>query len=734
MVAPFLVQSSFYSTIMPLPRDFRNPDMNSKDISFELQRLFDPFNLDHIPEEKRMKRFRQRNMAHVRHYKAAVKFFGAPHSRRRILIAPSMETPMRHRTGEYMNKVLYPDPPILSTDMKPAEGDVAFPRETPQWLVDSQVETDTIEEHQKWIKERQQLRSDLNNMGLTQAYLERKPDKSPQEKALMQKMIEDSKPVLPSPKQTPESHLSPDPGKAIPTVKLPSPKALMILEHFMQEKKIRLLDLFTAVDKDKNWTISRDEFMKAMKIHKVPLTEELAEDLVLALDTDCSDELDYRELSKGMDRFRRERRENKRKDMDQHLDLTLSSLSRTPSFGSRQGRKQNLRSGKSSPALFHFEAKNSPADMCKTYGSPQHESSRVTTPEFSPREHIVTPFDKTTLSKVQEVPSSVSTTEKPKSAGKSSSNSCASTPTQLALPEPDLRPEQFVLGSDEAMVDHIKVTRSILTASAKGRKAKSDRDIRYPSVIKIGDKAIDNHSMFSQLDGDSGELMNRFRQEKLREYYAVRALCQERGVNLTKELLDKVLLHPPDKPHNVILREIKRRPCQRLLPSTFANPPKNSEDPPEEKMTNKEKKAKKTRTSDGKIGLPKQKWIASRGKRVNLSTGRAFIRPASDTWLSFEQYEELTRHLSAKYKRIHGPVNYNAFWPGFLLDRLHLCMPPYDTSHQGRIGSSVLFQNVKQGQKSNYGYNNDLNSYPLDSQGCVKYGDIDPYIRKPLVL
>lgn len=70
-------------------------------------------------------------------------------------------------------------------------------------------------------------------------------------------------------------------------------------------------------------------------------------------------------------------------------------------------------------------------------------------------------------------------------------------------------------------------------------QSKSDRDIRYPSVIKIGDKAIDNHSMFSQLEGDSGELMNGFRQEKLREYYAVRFLCQERGINLTKELLDK---------------------------------------------------------------------------------------------------------------------------------------------------------------------------------------------------
>lgn len=251
---------------MPPQRDSRDADMTSGDISFELQRLFDPFNLDHIPEEKRVKRFRQRNMAHVRHYKAAVKFFGAPHSRRRILIAPSMETPMRHRTGEYMNKVSYPDPPILSTDMKPREGKVASPQDTPEWLVNSQLGADKIEEHKKWIKERQELRSDLNNMGLTQSYLERKPDKSPQEKALMQKMIEDSKPVILSPKQAPESHLSPDLGKAVPMVKLPSPKALVILEQFMQEKKIRLIDLFTAVDKDKNWTISRDEFMKAMKI------------------------------------------------------------------------------------------------------------------------------------------------------------------------------------------------------------------------------------------------------------------------------------------------------------------------------------------------------------------------------------------------------------------------------------------------------------------------------------
>ena len=46
---------------------------------------------------------------------------------------------------------------------------------------------------------------------------------------------------------------------------------------------------------------------------KIPISEVLLEDLILTLDTDLSNELDYRELAKGMGLWKIEKRENKRK-------------------------------------------------------------------------------------------------------------------------------------------------------------------------------------------------------------------------------------------------------------------------------------------------------------------------------------------------------------------------------------------------------------------------------------
>ena len=50
-----------------------------------------------------------------------------------------------------------------------------------------------------------------------------------------------------------------------PIVKRPSPLAIQIIEKFLHEKKIRLLDLFASVDKDKDWKLTRDEFRLALQ-------------------------------------------------------------------------------------------------------------------------------------------------------------------------------------------------------------------------------------------------------------------------------------------------------------------------------------------------------------------------------------------------------------------------------------------------------------------------------------
>ncbi len=45
----------------------------------------------------------------------------------------------------------------------------------------------------------------------------------------------------------------------------------------------------------------------------IPISDVLLEDLILALDADLNNELDYRELAKGMGLWKKERRQAKRK-------------------------------------------------------------------------------------------------------------------------------------------------------------------------------------------------------------------------------------------------------------------------------------------------------------------------------------------------------------------------------------------------------------------------------------
>ena len=50
-----------------------------------------------------------------------------------------------------------------------------------------------------------------------------------------------------------------------PIVARPSPVAIKIIERFLHEKKLRLIDLFKSFDKNKTWLVSGNDFKKAIK-------------------------------------------------------------------------------------------------------------------------------------------------------------------------------------------------------------------------------------------------------------------------------------------------------------------------------------------------------------------------------------------------------------------------------------------------------------------------------------
>ncbi len=90
----------------------------------------------------------------------------------------------------------------------------------------------------------------------------------------------------------------------LPLLQQPIPVALSIIAEHCHKNKLRLLDLYKQIDKDKDWQISREEFRKVVRDNKIPLTDAQLEVMIIGLDADDNDKLDYRELAQGVEAYK----------------------------------------------------------------------------------------------------------------------------------------------------------------------------------------------------------------------------------------------------------------------------------------------------------------------------------------------------------------------------------------------------------------------------------------------
>ena len=67
-------------------------------------------------------------------------------------------------------------------------------------------------------------------------------------------------PELPTP---PEVSLAPKPLPEVPTMVVPPPDGLQTLDKFLTLDQMHLMDLFVLANKDKRWSISREELINA---------------------------------------------------------------------------------------------------------------------------------------------------------------------------------------------------------------------------------------------------------------------------------------------------------------------------------------------------------------------------------------------------------------------------------------------------------------------------------------
>ena len=99
--------------------------------------------------------------------------------------------------------------------------------------------------------------------------------------------------------------------KPMPLIR-PTPQVIHKIEEYIRTHRLRLVDMFTRMDKNKDWLISCSECLQLFKTLQVPITDDEVEELMVALDSNNDGYLDYRELLKGRLAYKLERQQMKR--------------------------------------------------------------------------------------------------------------------------------------------------------------------------------------------------------------------------------------------------------------------------------------------------------------------------------------------------------------------------------------------------------------------------------------
>lgn len=71
------------------------------------------------------------------------------------------------------------------------------------------------------------------------------------------------------------------------------------IEDFLEANRWRLIDLFKDLDKNKDWSINRNDFLRECKKGKLEIPDEMIEELVKVLNRAKTEKIFYKELAKG---------------------------------------------------------------------------------------------------------------------------------------------------------------------------------------------------------------------------------------------------------------------------------------------------------------------------------------------------------------------------------------------------------------------------------------------------
>ena len=93
-----------------------------------------------------------------------------------------------------------------------------------------------------------------------------------------------------------------------PKIIYPNPIAMQQIEKFLDENRWRLIDLFRELDKDKDWHVFKDDFIRSCKNKRLEIRDYALDELVNALGTNAANAINYKSLAQGRSSHLSERR------------------------------------------------------------------------------------------------------------------------------------------------------------------------------------------------------------------------------------------------------------------------------------------------------------------------------------------------------------------------------------------------------------------------------------------
>ena len=185
-----MTDAASQSTVSGTLNSHRSVDSNDYNTwpTFNFEWLFDPDRIDHLPIQEQLKHYAQRDLKKTKIYKHATKIWGAPLSRKRFIVAPSMYGDGQGEANSLIQRN------TATSQLNPAKQVETGPSKE---FIQEQLEKDKVNKYKKWMDERKTFRKDLDNMGLNIEYLDKKPDKTAIEKRVLKRMLDEKYPKRP---------------------------------------------------------------------------------------------------------------------------------------------------------------------------------------------------------------------------------------------------------------------------------------------------------------------------------------------------------------------------------------------------------------------------------------------------------------------------------------------------------------------------------------------------------